>query len=65
MRSINDMWGELGDLSEDETLHVVTKLFAVYEAELQRNPEDEGVQKFFRNLDSIISQTRECNSNRR
>ena len=65
MRTINDMWGELGELSEDETLHLVTKLFAVYAAELQQNPEDEGVQKFFRNLDSIISQTRECNSNRR
>ena len=65
MRSINDMWGDLGELTEDETLHVVTKLFAVYEAELQNNPDDEGVRKFFRNLDNIISQTRECNSNRR
>ena len=65
MRSIIDMWGELGELTEDEVLHVVTKLFAVYEAELQGNPDDEGVQKFFRNLDSIITQTRECNSNRR
>ena len=65
MRSTNDMWGDLGELTEDETLHVVTKLFAVYEAELQRNPDDKGVQKFFRNLDSIITQTRECNSNRR
>ena len=65
MRSIIDMWGELGELTEDETLHVVTKMFMVYEAELQSNPDDEGVQKFFRNLDSIIAQTRECNSNRR
>ena len=65
MSSITDLWGELGELSEDETLHVLTKLFVAYEAELQNNPDDQGVQKFFHNLDNIISQTRECNSNRR
>jgi hypothetical protein len=65
MRSITDLWGDLGELSEDETLHVLTKLFVVYEEEQQNKPDDEGVQKFFQNLDNIISQTRECNSNRR
>jgi hypothetical protein len=65
MRSINDLWGDLGELSENETLHVLTKLFVAYEAELQNNPDDDGVRRFFQNLDNIISQTRECNSNRR
>jgi len=65
MRSINDLWGDIGELSENETLHVITKLFAVYEAEWQLDPEREDVLKFFRNLDNAITQTCECNSNRR
>ena len=65
MRSINDLWGDLGELSEDETLHVITKLFAAYEAELQLDPDNAEVLKFFRNLDNAITQTCECNSNRR
>ena len=65
MRSIIDLWGDIGELSEDEILHVVTKLFAAYEADLQHDPDNEEVLKFFKNLDNAISQTRECNSNRR
>lgn len=65
MRSINDLWGDIGELSEDETLHVITKLFAVYEAELQVDPDNKDALKFFHNLENVIIQTCECNSNRR
>ncbi|MEN8135570.1 MAG: hypothetical protein ABFS18_08560 [Thermodesulfobacteriota bacterium] len=65
MRSINDLWGDIGELSEDEMLHVITKLFAMYETELQRDPDNEEALKFFWNLDNVITQTCECNSNRR
>lgn len=65
MRSIIDLWGDLGALSEDETLHVITKLFAFYEGKLQLEPENEEVLAFFRNLDNAITQTSECNGNRR
>jgi hypothetical protein len=65
MRSINDLWGDLGDLSDDELLHVITKLFAIYEAELLRAPDNEAVLRFFRHLGNAVSQTRDCNSNRR
>ena len=65
MRSTNDLWNDIGELSEDETLHVLTKLFSVYEAELQLYPDNKEVLNFFRNLDNAITQTGECNSNRR
>ena len=65
MRSTIDLWGDLGELSEDEILHVITKLFATYEAKLQLDPDNEEVLTFFKNLDNAISQTCECNSNRR
>ena len=65
MRSTNDLWGDIGELSEDELLQVITRLFSVYEAELQLDPDNEELLKFFRNLDNVITQTCECNSNRR
>jgi hypothetical protein len=52
-------------LSDDELLHVITKLFAIYEAELLRAPDNEAVLRFFRHLGDAVSQTRDCNSNRR
>jgi hypothetical protein len=65
MRSTNDLWGDIGELSEDELLQVITRLFSVYEAELQLDPDNEAALKFFRNLDNVITQTCECNSSRR
>lgn len=65
MRSTIDLWSDIGELSEDETLHVITRLFAVYEAELQNDPGNEAALRFFRNLENVVTQTCECNSNRR
>jgi len=65
MRSTNDLWGEIGELAENEILHVITQLFSVYEAELQRDPDSAEALKFFRNLDNALTLTCECNSNRR
>ena len=31
MRSSNDLWEAVGSLAEDETTHVLTKLFTMYE----------------------------------
>ena len=61
MRSINDLWGDIGELSEDETLHVITKLFAVYEELLKNDPDCREALIFFRNLDNAITQTCEYN----
>jgi hypothetical protein len=55
----------MGSLAEDETLHVITKLFAMYEERLAKDPGDEHGLLFFRNLDTAISQSTICNLNRR
>jgi hypothetical protein len=65
MRSPNDLWEAIGSLAEDETTHVITKLFTMYEERLAKDPEDENALLFFRNLDTAISQSTLCNLNRR
>ena len=41
MRSPNDLWEALGSLAEEENAHVLTKLFAMYEERLSKNPESD------------------------
>ena len=65
MRSTIDLWDDIGGLAEDEILQVITKLFSVYEAALQLDSDNAAALQFFRNLDNVITQTCECNSNRR
>lgn len=65
MKSSNELWEAIGSLAEDETMHVITKLFEMYEVLLAKNPEDENARLFFRNLDTAISQSTICNLNRR
>lgn len=61
----NDLWEALGDLEEEDIPHVVTKLFILYEERLNRNPDDEAAALFFQHLSQVVSQTGECNLNRR
>jgi hypothetical protein len=65
MKTPNDIWDDIGSLSEDEMFHVMTKLFALYENQYEKNPDDIECSNFFRNLDNVISQTSQCHSNRR
>lgn len=65
MKSSNELWEAVGSLAEDETTHVITKLFGMYEELLAKNPEDENAKLFFRNLSTAISQSSTCNLNRR
>lgn len=65
MRSPNDLWEALGELAEDELYPVLTRLFTLYETMLEKNPEEASALLFFRNLDTILSQTSACNLNRR
>lgn len=65
MKSPHDIWEELGELPEEEVMHVMTKLFALYDDRLQKNPEDQHALNFFINLDNAISLTSQCNLNRR
>ncbi len=61
----SDLWDALGSVSEEEMVHVATRLFALYEARLQQNPNDPEALHFFNNLDLAITQICQCNSNRR
>lgn len=65
MKSSNELWEAIGSLAEDETTHVITMLFDMYEKLLVKDPNDEHAQLFFSNLDTAISQSTICNLNRR
>ena len=65
MKTPNDLWGELGELPEEEMIHVITKLFTVYEEQLNKDPDNTEALHFFRNLHNAIEQTSQCNLNRR
>lgn len=60
-----ELWDTLGSVPEEELAHVLTRLFALYEARLQQNPDDAEAAHFFHNLGLVITQTCQCNSNRR
>lgn len=65
MRSTGDLWEALGSINEEETGHVLSRLFVVYEQLLDHDPQNKEAAAFFRNLDNVLSQTEECNLNRR
>lgn len=65
MRSVDDIWGSLGDLEDEQAMQFLCRLFAVYEADLKRNPENTEALEFFKKFDQVMIQVCECNSNRR
>jgi len=65
MKSPDDLWEEIGSLAEDEPLHVLTKLLSVYALVLQNDPQNEEAKRFFQHLDNAVTQTSQCNLNRR
>lgn len=65
MRSHNDLWEALGSIGEEETHHVLTKLFTMYEQLIENDPKNVEALRFFQNLDNALLLTEECNLNRR
>jgi len=65
MRSPNDLWEALGCIDEEESHHVLTRLFAMYEQIVASEPDNKEALKFFQNLDNALTLTEECNLNRR
>lgn len=65
MRSQNDLWEALGSVGEEETPHVLTKLFAMYDELIQQDPGNQEALNFFKKLDNALVLTAECNLNRR
>jgi len=60
-----DLWAMLGDLDEDQSIQVLTQLFARYEKRLEQNAADPEAVLFFRELATILAQVQSCNLNRR
>ncbi len=65
MINTNDLWEAVGDIGEDDAPHVLTKLFAIYEERLERNPDDNEATDFFKHLSQALALVNECNLNRR
>ena len=65
MKNPDDIWEDLGALAEDELLHVLTKLYDTYYNDLRKDAEKQAATEFFRRLDLAITQTSQCNLNRR
>lgn len=61
----NDLWESLGSLSNDETVHVLTRLYSTYEVILKSDPKNKEALQFFQNLANAIDFCVECNLNRR
>ena len=50
----NDLWDALGEIPEEEAIHVLTKLFATYEQQLQNDPQSQEVHHFFQKLQNAL-----------
>lgn len=65
MKSLEDIWDDIGSLADDELSHVIARLYTTYEERLKRKPKDEEALNFFRHLYNAIQQSTICNLNRR
>lgn len=61
----NDPWEALGTLEEDEAIQVLTKLYVMYEQDMSRSGDTDGIALFFQRLFQAIEQSKGCNLNRR
>ena len=61
----NDLWEALGSLDNDQAYQILIQLFARYEEQQERRPDDPEAQAFFQALATIISQVQSCNVSRR
>lgn len=65
MTTANDVWEQLGELNEEDAVHTLSRLFALYEELQQAHPDDKAAALFFKNLSTAIKLADECNLNRR
>ena len=65
MKTPEDLWEDIGSLTDDELTHVITRLYTSYEERLKRNPDDPEALNFCRHLYNSIHQSTMCNLNRR
>ncbi len=65
METPEEIWEALGELPDEDVLPLISKLFFVYEEELKRDPSGPEALRFFQRLGTALTQTSQCNLNRR
>ncbi len=61
----NILWEKMGDIEEEDIPHVLTKLFTIYEEQLNVKKDDAAALAFFTHLGQVLEQVANCNLNRR
>lgn len=62
---VNLIWSKLGDIGEQQALHVLHLLFDGYEQKLINGVDVDEAQKFFESLGRAIDGACSCNAGRR
>ncbi|MGL1931601.1 MAG: hypothetical protein OCC45_07545 [Desulfotalea sp.] len=63
--NVNDLWEQLGELSEENSNQTLMRLFASYEEDNEKELNNEYCEDFFKRLKAVINQSKECNISRR
>lgn len=61
--STGDLWGKLGEMEQEDCVHLLHFLFSQYEKELEVKPEV--AEHFFMQLQNGLEQVSTCNVSRR
>ncbi len=62
----NDPWESLGTLVDEEPLHVLSRLYEMYDNDIKKYGTDHNPSReFFKRLSQAIELCRTCNMNRR
>lgn len=62
---VGSIWEKMGELEQEDGLHVLNQLFAGYEEMLERDPSNKEALSFFERLGGAMQQVCSCNANRR
>lgn len=65
MTEANEVWNRLGDIEEQQALHVLHLLFEQYEQKMKNGVDADEARKFFDSLGRAIEGACSCNASRR
>ena len=60
-----DLWNEIGELSEEEIFQLMTRLYDIFDKKLAKDQDDPAAGEFFKQLALALELTGQCNLNRR
>ncbi len=65
MTDVNEVWNKLGDIEEQQALHVLHLLFDGYEQNIKNGVDVDEAENFFESLGRAIDGACSCNVSRR